>query len=133
MKTNKLKRIIVISEMDAVTFEDRMNEALIGLVDPEIRIDTNKSFTAYIIYTVSRNVPEDILELFEMVDNQRHCCKDCPHYVEPTDKRRKWGTCSVDAQSVRPEGRACEKYYLLRYKVLSEASDKYKELPFTLE
>lgn len=133
MRTDKVKQVICIAETSAEAFEDKMNEALSGLSDPEILFDANRSFTATIIYNVRRDVPEDVLELFEMIDgNNRRCC-DCPHYVVPTDKRRKWGTCSTSAQRVRPEGRACEKYYLMRYQVLKEASDTYKAIPYVLE
>lgn len=133
MRTEKIKQIICISELSAETFEDKMNEALSGLVDPEIRFDTNKSFTAVIVYKVKRNMPEDVLELFEIIEGKNQRCCDCPYYVPPTDKRKKWGTCSATGERTRPEGRACEQFYLLRYKALTEAAEKYKELPFVLE
>lgn len=133
MKTERVKQIICISEPNAEIFENRMNEALSHVVDPEIHLDTNRSFTAYIFYNVKRDVPEDILELFEMVEGEHHRCNECPHYVPPTDKRRKWGRCAITSGQVRADGPACEHYYLLKYKSLSAASSKYRELPYTLE
>ena len=133
MKCDKVKQVICVSESNAEAFEDKMNEALSGLSDPEIMFDTNRSFTAVIVYNVRRDVPEDIIELFEMIEGNNRRCIDCPHYVAPTDKRRKWGTCSKSAKSVRPEGRACELYYLIRYKALTDAADQYKAIPYVLE
>lgn len=133
MRADRVKQIICVSESSADAFQEKMNEALSGLSDPEIRFDNSNLFKAVIVYTVRRDVPEDVLELFEMVDgNNRRCC-DCPHYVSPTDKRRKWGLCSATDQKTRPESRACEQYYLIRYKALSEAANEYSNTPYVLE
>lgn len=133
MRQDKVKQVIVISEKDAPSFEQRMNEALSGLADPDIKLYDNTPYVAVITYKVTRNVPEDILELFELAEGEEHLCSDCPHYVEPTDKRKRWGACSLTAQKARSDSRACEHYYLFRYKALNEASTAYRELPFTAE
>jgi hypothetical protein len=110
-----------------------MNEALSRVVNPEIHIDTTRSFTAYVFYDVKRDVPDDILELFELVDGDHHRCKECPHYVPPTDKRRKWGSCNITSEQVKADSPACEHFYLLKYKSLSAASKKYRAIPYTIE
>lgn len=133
MRQDKVKQIICISEPNPAIFEERMNEALSNLVDPEVRIYESMPFTAVILYTVSRDMPEDVLELLEMVDGGYHTCIECPHYVKPTDGRRKWGSCSAKGTKTRGDSRACEDYYLLRYKMLSEAKDSLLESPFTVE
>lgn len=133
MRTERVKQIICICETNATIFENKMNDALSHLVDPEIHIDANRSFTAYIFYNVKRDVPEDILELFEMVEGEHHICKDCPHYIPPEDKRKKWGSCAITSMQTKRDTPACEHYYLLKYKTLSAASDKYRELPYVLE
>lgn len=133
MRTERIRQIICISESSAEIFESRMNEALSRVVNPEIHIDTTRSFTAYIFYNVKRDVPEDILELFELVEGDHHHCKECPHYVHPTDKRRKRGSCNITSEHVRADSPACEHFYLLKYKSLSAASNKYRALPYTIE
>lgn len=133
MRTERVKQIICISETNSEIFESRMNEALSHLVNPEIKLDSNRSFTAYIFYNVKRDVPEDILELLEMVEGEHHICEECPHYRPPEDKRRKWGDCVVTSEKVRGDGRACEHYYLLKYKSLAAVSNKYRKLPYTVE
>lgn len=133
MKTDKVTQVICISETDAAAFEERMNDALSSLANPEILFDPNRSFTAVIVYNVRRDVPESVLELFNMVDGSHHSCSECPRCVEQTDQRRKWTTCSATGQPIRIDGSVCEKYYLIRYKALSEAAGKYKELPYTVE
>ena len=130
MRQDKVKQIICISEGSAELFEERMNDALMRLDNPEIEIDKNRTFTAYIIYTVKRNMPEDVLELFEMVDGESHSCGDCPFFVPSTDKRKKWGECSKSVLPKRCDNRACEQFYLFRYKALSEAQQQYNLIPF---
>lgn len=132
MKQDKIMQVVVIKETDAEVFEERMNEALSNITDPEIKI-FDAPYTAVITYRVTRSVPEDILELLELVDGQRHCCSECPHYIPPSDKRKKWGNCSQTAQKTRADSRACEGYYLCRYRMLSEAAEAYKELPYKAE
>lgn len=133
MRRDKVKQIICISEPNPAIFEERMNEALSNLTEPEVRIFESMPFTAVILYTVSRDMPEDVLELLEMVDGGHHTCIECPRYVKPTDSRRKWGSCSAKGTKTRGDSRACEDYYLLRYKMLSEAKDSYLEFPFTAD
>lgn len=133
MRTERIKQIICISEPSAEMFEEKMNQALSHLVNPEIQLDSNRSFTAYIFYSVKRDVPEDILELLELVDGEHHNCNECPHYIPPADRRRKRGNCAVTSEQVRGDAPACEHYYLLKYKSLSAVSNKYKELPYTVE
>lgn len=133
MKQDRVKQIICISEDNAADFEERMNDALSNLSDPEIHMYENNPFTAVIVYFVKRNIPEDLLELFELVEGESFSCLDCPHYVRPTDKRRKWGECSIMLKPTRADSRACEKYYAFRYKMLSEAKERFLELPFTAE
>lgn len=133
MKQDKVKQIICITEPDPAVFETKMNDALSNLANPDVHIFESMPFTAIITYTVSRDMPESILELFEMVDGEHHTCSGCPHYVAPEDGRRKWGSCSATLTKARGDSRACEHYYLYRYKALTEARDKYLELPFTVE
>lgn len=133
MRQDKVKQIICISEPDPAMFEERMNEALSNLLDPEVRIFESTPFTAVILYTVARDMPESVLELLEIVDGDHHICSECPHYVKPTDGRKKWGSCSAKGTKTRGDSRACENYYLLRYKAMSEAKDKYLDSPFTAE
>lgn len=132
MRQDKINQIIVINEADPALFEERMNEALSHIADPEIKI-FEVPYTAIITYRVSRSVPESVLELLEMVDGEDHQCSECPRFMEPTDKRRKWGSCTVTALKTKADCRACEHFYLLRYRMLSEAAEAYKEIPYTTE
>lgn len=132
MRTDKVKQVVVVSDPDPERFENRMNEALAGLTDPEVHLYENMPFTATIIYTVHRDMPEDVLELFEMVEGH-HTCADCPHLVMPEDKRKKWGTCSIKSIRTRADSGACEYYYIYRYKVLSEAKETFLQLPFSAD
>lgn len=132
MRTDKVKQVVVVSDPDPERFENRMNEALAGLTDPEVHLYENMPFTATIIYTVRRDMPEDVLELFEMVEGH-HTCADCPHLVMPEDKRKKWGTCTAKGTPSRSDGRACERFYVHRHKVLMDAKDRFLQLPFSAD
>lgn len=132
MRQDKIQQIVVINEPDPALFEEKMNEALSHIADPEIKI-FDVPYTAVITYSVSRSVPEDVLELLEMVDGEYHQCSECPYFVVPTDKRKKWSKCSLTAQKTRGDCRACEHFYLLRYRMLTEAAEAYKEIPYTAE
>lgn len=133
MKRDKVKQIICISEPDPSVFEEKMNEALTNLIDPDVRIFETMPFTAVILYSVSRDMPENVLELLELVDGENHSCSECPHFVKPTDGRVKWGSCNAKGVKTRGDSRACEDFYLLRYKLLSEAKKNYLESPFKAE
>lgn len=133
MRQDKYKQAIVIAEKDAASFERKLNEALNRVTNPEIQIDNNLPFTAYILYSVCRDVPESVLELFELLDGCSHSCIECPHFVEPTDKRCKWGSCTLRIEKTRGESRACEHFYVWRLKEIEQAEKLYKELPFTIE
>lgn len=133
MKTERIKQIRCISASNAVDFEDRMNEALSGLSDPEIQFDMTRPFTATIVYHVRRDVPECVLELFEMIEGKHRCCSDCPYMAPAEDARKKWTTCSATGEPTRVDSRACEKYYLIRYKALTEVTERYMAIPYVAE
>ena len=133
MKRDKVKQVICITDPDPVMFEEKMNEALSKLVDPDVRIFESMPFTAVIMYSVSRELPESVLELLELADGEHHVCEECPYYIKPQDRRVKWGACRVQGTKTRGDSRACESYYLYRYKVLAEAKERYLESPFIAE
>lgn len=132
MKEDKIKQIICISETNAFDFQNRMNEALTQLSNPEIRTYDNQPFTAVIIYSVRRDLPEDVLELFEMIEGS-NICRECPHFVKSEDKRKKWGTCTLKCERTKIDSRACEYFYIHRYKMLSEMKEEYLQIPYKAE
>lgn len=133
MKVERYKQIIAICESNAEDFQDKMNDALAGISDPEVVFDSNRSFTAYITYRVRKNVPEDVLELLEMINGEPHYCEECPHFEREKDKRKKWTLCRLKREQTRPDSRACEHYYLWRMKQIEQAALQYKEKPFMIE
>ena len=132
MRKDKIRQIIVISETDSKVFQEKMNNALVGIADPEITI-FDVPFNAVITYKVSRDVPEDIVELFELLEGKSHFCQECPHFIPPTDKRKKWTTCPLTEEKTRADAIACENFYILRYRMLSEAAEAYKQIPYKPE
>lgn len=133
MRSEKYKQIIAICENDAEAFQDRMNDALIRVADPEIVFDNNRAFTAYVTYRVKREVPENVLELLELLDGESHYCEECPHYEISSDKRKKWGSCKLKGIKTRPGSRACEHFYVWRMKQLEQIAEEYKQLPYEIE
>lgn len=133
MRSEKYKQVIAICENNAEAFEERMNDSLARVSNPDIVFDHNRPFTAYITYTVRKDAPEDVLELLELLDGESHYCEECPYFTAPTDKRKKWGSCSVKGCKTRPEGRACEHFYLWRMKNLQQLASDYQKIPFQVE
>lgn len=130
MKTERMKQIRCISAPDPVAFEGAMNEALAGIADPDITFDRTRPFTAYIAYTVQRDLPECVQELLEMVCGHGYC-GDCPFYEAPADRRRKWGKCKIKPTKTKTDSPACEIYYLREDGVsVAGAAAKALQIPF---
>ena len=132
MRSEKYKQVLAICESNAADFQDKMNDALARVANPEIVFDNTRSFTAYVTYNVRKDVPETVLELLEMVSGENHDCEECPYFTKSNDKRKKWGSCSIEGGKTRPESRACEHFYVWKLKKLEVIADEYKQLPFTV-
>lgn len=132
MKEKQYKQIYCISEHDAASFEERANDVLAQTPEPEIFIDQSRPFTMYIVYSVSKNIPESALELLEMLDpdgGRANCC-DCRYFEPSNDHRKKWGACRKKGQGTRCDSRACEVYYLERRQNAAKLAEQYNNLPF---
>ncbi len=133
MKEQKYKRIAVIDANSAEVFEARMNELLLSIVNPEIVMDRNRPFLAYVFYDISKNFPECALELLEMLDPEggQAVCGDCPHFMKSDDKRMKRGLCASSHERVRIDLRACERYYIERRRENAQLVKEFQQIPFT--
>ena len=132
MKEARLKQIYCISEHDAASFEEKANEVLAQIPDPEIFIDHSRAFTMYVVYSVSKNIPESALELLEMLDPEgdRATCSACKYFKPSDDHRRKRGTCLKKNTVTRCDARACEVYYIERRQDAAALAAQYESLPF---
>ena len=112
----KEKRLIYIEAATGEEFEEKMNEALKGLPDPDIQI--YGKFEGVIIYTEHIFEEEKtIADLFE----EAGCgatCSECPYYTKPTDGRVKWTVCN--GRKVKGSSKACDSYYLGRRRNVPE-------------
>lgn len=135
MRNEHYKQVACVSELDAESFEQKINTILAGIIDPEIILDKAKPFTAYIIYRVRKDVPETVLELLEMLDVDGGCatCQNCPHLVRSKDKRKKWHKCGLTGEQVKEDSRACETYYIEKRKQYREIIEEYMQIPYTIE
>ena len=134
MKERIFKQLACVSEKDAASFEDKVNDVLAQTPDPEIIIDKTKPFTMYVLYKVSKNVPECALELLEMLDsNGGHAtCEDCDYFIRDKDRRKKWGICNRKKdEKTRADARACELYYLELRKDAAQLLKQYEQIPYT--
>ena len=111
MRSEKVKQVKCIHGSSAVDFERKMNEALAPLVDPEIIFDKTAPYTATIVYTMRRDMPDSLLELLEMIYGS-FTCGDCVNFRRPKDKRCKWGKCLAGQEKTREDSRACIKFYI---------------------
>lgn len=133
MRSDHIKQIIAISESNAADFQQKMNEALSEVVNPEVIFDRSIPFTAYITYSVRKDVPETALELLELLDGSSHDCEECPYFIMNSDKRTRWGECSFKKKKTRINSTACEQFYLWRMKEVEKAKKLYSDIPYIAE
>ena len=135
MRSIKFKQCACISEASAAAFQNAINAILQQTPEPEIVIDRTQPFTAYVFYKVSKDAPETVLELLEMLDTDggRAQCQDCPEFIKSKDKRTKWGKCGRKGTKTRCDGRACELYYLARRREAERIAEEFKQIPYTIE
>lgn len=136
MKQNTFKQMACISETNAAIFQDKANSILATMADPEIVLDKTRPFTMYVFYSVSKDIPESVLELLELLDaDGGHAkCEDCPAFIRSKDKRRKWGGCSrKPGEQTRCDSRACELYYLERRREAERIAEEFKQIPYKVK
>ena len=114
MRDEYQTQMICVAETNGAMFELKMNEALRRLVNPDIRIDTTRPFTAYVFYQVQHDIPESITEAIEMIEGSRHLCSECPSFIKSEDKRVKKGFCETRLKKVRQDNPVCMYFYKFR-------------------
>lgn len=133
MKESTYKQIACISESNAEIFQDKANNILATIAEPEIVLDGTRPFTMYILYSIRKDVPETVLELLEMLDadgGHAHC-EDCPAFIKSPDRRRKWGGCRRKPDKpTRCDSRACELYYLERRREAERITEEFEQIPY---
>lgn len=110
MKTDKVVRIVVVESGTATDFQDEMNTALKDIDSPEIQIDTNKPYLAYIFYKLDKQRAETLEDKFSL-QGISYKCAQCIHLEKPTDRRKKSSYCMLFQRDVRIDGSACEMLY----------------------
>ena len=135
MREDIRKQIICVQENNAIDFQNKVNAALAGLTDPEIRFDETQPFTLYIIYEISKVQPETILELLEMLDKDggKATCKECPFFTASYDGRRRTGACSKRNRDVHRDARACEDYYRNRRLENAQLAKELENIPYLIK
>ena len=118
-------QMICISETNGAIFELKMNEALKPLVNPDIRLDPNRSFTAYIFYQIKHDVPETVVEAIELTEGVKYHCKECPACKLSEDARKKHGFCTARNKNVHYNMPVCIEFYKLR----NDQKDLEEQLP----
>lgn len=105
-------KIKVIEARDPATFERKYNAAGAELAkyDPEIeRGKDNGVYYALFTYSVHKQVPETINDVFT-IKGIRHTCCECPYLEIGTDNRRKLWPCEyADSGVTSKDAPACEK------------------------
>ena len=133
MRKDYFKQCACISETDPQVFQEHMNGILGRITNPEIIMDRCKPFTAYIYYKVSKDAPETLLELLEMLEGKSYTCGDCPHFQRDTDKRKSWHTCRLRGDKTREDSRACEELYRMKRAERDKLIQEYEQIPYTIE
>lgn len=121
------KRTLFIDAPNGNELERKLNESLKGLPNADVQVIGK--YEACIIYDefIFETEEKTIADLFE----EAGCgakCSECPHFIKPTDGRRKWTVCGN--RRVSEDSRACDSYYLERRKNVSETgrTDEVKRM-----
>lgn len=97
MKSASVQQFAIVREDSASAFEEQLNARIKELSDksPSVRFD---GLTAYISYTETVKIAEDVYDEYELKGVQFHC-EDCPAF-DPIlkedgteDRRVKYGNC----------------------------------------
>ena len=113
MKCESIQQFAIVRSDSAPAFEEELNARIRELSDksPSVKFD---GLTAYISYTETTRVPENIADQYEL-EGVCFRCGDCPHY-EPilkadgtVDNRITYGDCQYAhyGRTYRDQ-RACE-------------------------
>lgn len=133
MRNDHIKQCACISETDPQIFQEHMNGILSRITNPEIIMDRCKPFTAYVYYSVSKDTPETLLELLELLEGGTHNCGECPYLIRSKDKRKKWHTCGKTGTPTREDSRACEEFYREKRAEREKLIHEYEQIPYTIE
>jgi len=115
MRDDHYIQCFCVSEMAGPQFEARMNEILKTVKNPRIELDRTRSFTAYIFYDISVNVPESIQEAFSILEGTSHNCAECPYFIKSEDKRKKWHYCDYYHKKIHEQNPVCANFYRVYY------------------
>lgn len=119
MKHIKTTRLKVIDEDNAIDFEQSVNDSMeeLGNFKPQLIIEHNKLFLAYIQYTHEEFIAETLAESFQL-KGFRYKCEDCPHAEKfinrdgSEDGRKKFKRfCKKNDREVLLKYDACDEFY----------------------
>lgn len=92
MKTSTYKQIKVITANSGQDFEQQFNDTMKEHAKESPEVVFQKPFIAYITWTASRDVPENVTDEFHL-KGIRYKCSECPYLEVGNDKRRKTWPC----------------------------------------
>lgn len=115
MKYYEIPQYKIVFAKTAATFEKKLNDAIEDLNDqhPEITISEQhpSGFLAYLKYTVSNRVPENLEDELQIRGIQIKC-NDCPYLQRSNDCRRKKFPCMyAPHQLTYADSPACNRFY----------------------
>ena len=141
MKYNEVKKYKIIYDRSASGFEKKLNDAIADLSEhhPEITISEQRptGFLAYLTYTETTRIPEDIGDELTLRGLQIRC-SDCPYMQQSNDNRMKKHHCEYAHYGITyADSPACNKFYeeliemFIEYKARSQYSiiDNNLKLP----
>lgn len=99
---------------DPREFDALVNEIFIqaaqGGKEPEVHFYDSQGFCATIRYFVNLQIPETISEEFEL-RGEKHYCAECQYFSISSDRRYKYGHCSLYDKRRCGDTPACDALY----------------------
>ncbi len=110
MRSETKKVFRCVSGSTPEEFQQKMNEILSTVLNPEITFLPSVPFTAYILTEETTTVPECLADEFSL-RGERYICSACPYFERTNDLRRKWHYCVYHQQKCHQDTPMCEDAY----------------------
>ena len=114
MLHHKATHFKAIEEKDAFNFNTKVNALLDVLnkkgIKPEMSFNHNMGHCVYITWVEAMEIPETVRDEYEQV-GEWHKCIECPHFVRPTDGRRKYTRCPITEGLTDAGSNCCDRFY----------------------
>lgn len=117
MKNVKTEQFRIITGGTVEEYQNRLNAALVELRDknPQVEFHQSNPMFAYIRYTLTDQIPEDLADEYKLMGIRFTCYDDCVHCWGQGDRRRTRYECEKEIKGLFPRMEPCCEEFYRRY------------------